>query len=182
MIMEYLMNRLKEKHYYIIGKTLASIFILFSFLYCSNDVKVDERDITKKDSSISLIQIADTIIYDVLIENPDNDDTWKEHCLKNLNKEPLVDFLFESVYQKQAKAYHYYTNKEFTIKEVREIENEPEFSREKIAKIQFVEEWLLDTTNFKMYKEIHSVMLGYEVRSESGEIKGYKPTFRIYFK
>lgn len=175
--MENLTKQIKEQRYFIIVNSIAVSLVFLILAGCnSKKEKIIETDYSK----IVATQIADTIIYDVIIENPEPDNEWINDCLKNLNKKELVNFIFNAVYEGKAEAYHYYTNEKFTIKDVEEIEKDPEFSREKIAKVQFVEEWLLDKENFSMYKRIHSIMLGYEIRYEDGTIRGYKPTFRVY--
>lgn len=171
------MRQKKELRSYIIGK----LFFIISFLLLiSSCNRSKEKVLIIDNSKIVSIQIADTIIYDVLILNPDPDNEWVNYCLKNLNKKELVNFVFDAVYSGKADAYHYYTNEKFSIEDIKQIENEPDYARDKIAKIQFVEEWLLDKENFRMYKSIHSIMLGYEVKDEDESIRGYKPTFRVY--
>jgi hypothetical protein len=172
------MNQLKDKHYYIIAKLIAFIFPFLLISGCNNN---KEKTISTQKDLINATQIADTIIYDVLVLNPDPDDEWINDCIDNLNKNELVEFVFNAVYNEKAKAYHYFTNELFSIEDVKAIENEPDYSRDKIAKIQFVEEWLINEDDFKLYKQVQSIMLGYEVRNENGEIRGYKPTFRVYF-
>jgi len=172
-----LTNLLKEWRYFIIASLFVAPVFLLIFPRCnSKKEKVIETDYSK----VIVTQIADTIIYDVIIENPEPDNEWINECLKNLNKKELVDFVFDAVYEGKAEAFHYYTNEKFTIRDIEEIEKDPEFSRDKIAKVQFVEEWLLDKENFRMFKQIHSIMLGYEIKYEDGTIRGYKPTFRVY--
>lgn len=157
---------------------IASLFIIC--ITSTNCTNTKEKHIIINDNISTATQIADTIIYDVLLQSPDPDDEWINYTLKNVKTHELVDFVFEAVYEKKAEAFHYYTNEKFSIEEVKQIEEDPEFSRDKIAKVQFVEEWLLDEENMNMYKRIHSIMLGYVVKDEEGNIRGYKPTFRIY--
>ena len=44
------------------------------------------------------IEVADTIIYQVIISNPNPDDTWITSCLSGLNRKTLVDTIFSMVY------------------------------------------------------------------------------------
>ena len=37
--------------------------------------------------------VADQIVYDVIIKNPDPQDEWTEKCLEGLNRRELVDFI-----------------------------------------------------------------------------------------
>lgn len=172
-----LMKHKKGKRCFSTISTFLVLLLAIALHSCKSSV---EKEILINGKSKVALQIADTIIYDVLIKNPDPENEWINECLENLNKEDLVDFVFDAVYSGKAEAYHYYTNEKYSIAAIEEIEQAPDFSRDKIAKIQFVEEWLLNEEDFSMYKQIHSILLGYEVRDETGSIKGYKPTFRVY--
>jgi hypothetical protein len=45
------------------------------------------------------LQVADQIIYDVIIKNPDPGDEWTEKCLVGLNRGELVDFIIDGIYK-----------------------------------------------------------------------------------
>ncbi len=163
---------------------ITILLIISLFTGCKNSSST--KELSKKklytnnlDENNAFV-IADTIIYDVIIKNLDADDQWTDFCLSKLKKDALVDIVFNAVYSGKAKAFHYYDNTPITISQIKELEKEDDFSRDKIAKIQFTEEWLFDEINLKMSKRITSVMLGYEVYDHNGNVKGYKPTFRIY--
>lgn len=125
--------------------------------------------------------IADTLVSDVVILNPNNDE-WTDYCLRNLNKKILVKEIFESVYTEELVAYEFFNNTPLSIKDIKVLEDDPEFSRDKIAKVQFEEAWYFDTDNQKMIKKVHSIMLAYEIYDSEGEIRGYKPAFKVYLK
>ena len=104
------------------------------------------------------IPIADTIITDVLILNP-NTDEWTDYSLRNLDKKTLVNEIFESVYHEDLIPYEFFHNKPLTIDDIKELEKDPEFSRDKIAKVQFEEAWYYDPTNQKMIKKVIELLV-----------------------
>ena len=127
------------------------------------------------------IVLADTLISDVLIMNPDNDE-WTDYCLRNLDKKTLVNEIFKLVYAGDLTPYEFFNNKPYTIEDIKALEDDPEFSRKNIAKVQFEEAWYFDSANHKMVKKVSSIMLAYEIYDSFGEIRGYKPAFKVYLK
>ncbi|WP_430810307.1 MULTISPECIES: hypothetical protein [unclassified Carboxylicivirga] len=123
--------------------------------------------------------IADTIIYPVLIKNANPNDSWTEHCLSRLEREKFTDQLFEAVYSEKATAYSYNTHEPLTLTEVRNIEQQAEFTRDKVAKLQFWETWRFDEQSLRMTKKVHAILLAYEIFTEEGELRGYKAAFYV---
>ncbi len=128
------------------------------------------------------ICVADTIIYPVLIKNTDPYDTWTEHCLSKLDRAKFVDQLFDAVYSNNAKAYSYNNHQQLSVSEVKAIEAQDDFSREKVAKLQFWETWHFDEQQLIMTKKVHAVLLAYEYLSSDGELLGYKAAFYVKLK
>lgn len=158
-----------------IALTLLSVF---AFAGCDSEQKRPQT--VDVENTSSYISIADTIITDALILNP-NDDEWTDYTLRKLDKKTLVNEIFESVYQEELIPYEFFHNEPLTIDDIKDLEKDPEFSRDKIAKVQFEEAWYYDSANQKMIKKVHSIMLAYEIYNLQGEIKGYKPAFKVYF-
>jgi hypothetical protein len=161
------------------------VFTVLMALGCCPEKAKDE--VTRQRSSdfilpenTSGIMIADTIVYDVIINNPNPHDTWTEKCLRNLKKEQFVDLLFESVYKNQAIAHDLFTDKIITPEELKDLERRKEFNRNKIGKIQFTESWFYNDSLSLMSKKVISFTLGYEIFDESGNLIGHKPVFKIY--
>ncbi len=123
--------------------------------------------------------IADTIIYDVIIKNPDPDDLWTSECLKKIHHSTLIDSLFHLVYTKQAVAYDLYSNEPLKIKDVKRMENEENFQRNQIGKIQFTERWYFDVSTQQFQKEVISIVLGHELYNDEGFVRGYKPVYKL---
>jgi hypothetical protein len=126
------------------------------------------------------LMIVDTIIYDVIIKNPNPYDTWTDECLKHLNKEQFVDLLFESVYKNQATAYDVLSQNIITSVQLKKLEHKKDFDRDKIGKIQFTESWFYNDSLRTMSKRVISVSLGYEIFDDKGELIGHKPAFKIF--
>jgi len=75
--------------------------------------------------------------------------------------------------------YDYFSQKALSAGEIRELEDSPGFSREKVGRIQFSEEWYFDEDNLRMEKRVNSLTLGYEVYDYEGNLRGYKPAFLV---
>ena len=159
---------------------ILHVFIISTLLTgcIQKENEVQKVDIGQENN---FIVIADTIINDVIIKNPDYDE-WTDHSLKNLDKETLIDEIFNSVYKGDLIPYEFFENTPLDIDYIKTLEKDPEFSRDNIAKVQFEEAWYYDSENQKMIKKVYSIMLAYEVYNLQGEIKGYKPAFKVYFK
>jgi hypothetical protein len=160
---------------------LFFVIILGLFISCNQkeiEIEIKKVDIGKENN---YSVFADTIINDVLIQNPDSSE-WTDYCLRNLHKDFLVDEIFNAVYSGKLIPYEFFNNVPLEITDIESLEEDPEFSRDKIAKVQFEEAWYFDTENQIMVKKVYSIMLAYEVYNLEGEIKGYKPAFKVYFK
>lgn len=158
---------------------LFSIILFGVFFSCNQkDIEIKKVDIGKENN---YSVFADTIVNDVLIQNPDGSE-WTDYCLRNLNKDVLVEEIFKSVYNGNLVPYEFFQDIPLEISDIKTLENDPEFSRNRIAKVQFEEAWFFDTENQIMVKKVYSIMLAYEVYNLEGEIKGYKPAFKVYFK
>ncbi len=158
---------------------LFSVILSGVFFSCNQkDIEVKKVDIGRENN---FSVIADTIINDVLIQNPDSNE-WTDYCLRNLKKDVLVEEIFNSIYNGKLVPYEFFQDVPLEINDIKSLENDPEFSRDRIAKVQFEEAWFFDTENHIMVKKVYSIMLAYEVYNQEGEIKGYKPAFKVYFK
>ncbi len=144
-----------------------------------NHNKTHESPLVIRADSFNGSIIADTIIYDVIIKNPNPDDLWTSECLKNIHHSALIDSLFHLVYAKQAVAYDLYSNAPLKVKDVKRMENEADFQRNQIGKIQFTERWYFDVSTQQFQKEVISITLGHELYNEEGSVRGYKPVYKL---
>lgn len=133
-------------------------------------------------TSVAGTLVADTITYDVLISNPDPQDTWTAKCLSRLNRRALIDSLFMAVYEGRAIAYDFETLEKLTPARVQQLEAAEGFSRDQIGKIQFTEAWYIQAAGHSMTKEVLSVVLGSNYYDSDGNLFGHKPVMRIVLR
>ncbi|MFC2152747.1 hypothetical protein ACFLSE_09475, partial [Bacteroidota bacterium] len=158
-----------------------SIILFLILIVASCNFNQSEPKIVSIGDENIFLELADTIITDVVILNPNNDE-WTEYCLRNLDRKILVDEIFKSVYSGDLIPFEFFYNKPLSISDIKDLEENPEFSREKIAKAQFEEAWYYDPVSQQMTKKVLSIMLAYEIYDLQGEVKGYKPAFKVYLK
>ncbi len=123
--------------------------------------------------------MADSITYTVVVKNRDSLNTWADQRLRGLNHKKLVDDLFDAVYEHKATPYDYYTQHPLSINDIKKLESQEDFSRDRVGQLQFCEGWYLNAETQQMYKQIHSVLIAYEFFSSDGELRGYKAAFYI---
>ena len=88
--------------------------------------------------------------------------------------------IFDAVYSGKYKAYDHFTGSLLSIESIKEMEAQEDFSREDIGKIQFSEVWYFNSENNILNKKVISMVLGLEQYNNFGELKGYKPVFKVY--
>ena len=174
-------------------RKLLNLTLALTFLFFINSCK-DETTEQKEEINIPLVKtgafyetdldssnsvlIADTITYDIVIKNSIPEDDWQEFCLKNVDRTALANIVFNAIYNGKLTAYDYQQEVPMTIEEVKGLEKE--YSRDQIAKIQFVEEWYFDENEIKMGKRVNEIMLAYELINQDGEVRGYKAGVKVY--
>jgi len=122
---------------------------------------------------------ADTITYEVLIQNPDSLNTWETEKLKHVNNKKIVDDLFGLIYTGKKKAYNYYTNDPFSIDEIKEMETDKFPNRNHCGKLQFTETWAFSEDSARLVKKIQQILVAYEVYNDSNKLRGYKAAFYL---
>ena len=123
--------------------------------------------------------VAQDIIYDVEIKNPNKDDQWMENALKGLDRETLINYLIQGVYDDHLQAYDIFEGNRISSRKIRQMEEDGEFSRDEIGKIQFTEQWTYDSLNHVMSKRVTAVSLGIQNFDPEGYLRGYKPLFKV---
>ncbi len=159
-------------------KTIFNYLVFFTISFlgligCGDSNKVHHS------SGENLEIWADTIIYEVLISNPDTLNKWETAKLKNVRHRKLVDDLFEMIYTGKKKAYDYYTHQALSIDEIKDLEADDRFSREKVGKLQFTETWIYNKSIQKLNKNTHAILLAYELYDDSDNLRGYKAAFFV---
>lgn len=160
-----------------------AVFCIIICISCCRQDKGNTREKTQiktvENDSLQMYMIADTIIYDVIIKNAYPENAWAERCIKNLNRTELVDQLFDAVYNEKAIAYDFFSGKKLKPSDLKKIERDDDFNRAKIGKLQFTERWYYNPSDLVLQKKIISIVLGYELSGNDGQIIGYKPAFKI---
>lgn len=159
-------------------RNLFAILIIASFIFgCSKSNKPKENS-TQQLSHGNITVIADTIVYDVILRNIDTSDVWEAECLQYLDQKSLVNYLIDGVYSGQFIAIEFMGDKVLSIDDVKAIEQEKDFSRDRVSKVQFRERWFIDSTgNFQ--KQIISYTLGIEVYSKQNTFLGHEALFVV---
>jgi len=124
--------------------------------------------------------IADSLIYGIETHENENSDLSENEAFKSFLQDKLINYVFDQVYNGKLKAYDFFSDKELSIKEVREIEKAEWFSRSKVGKIQFNEQWYVDKDGI-LRKRVYSIILGVENYSDKGNFINYRALFRVKF-
>ena len=164
---------------FLIGQLVFFSLFIFSCKQQPSTIEVKKYEISI--NSLSLKSIADTIVCDMVVKNPDPEDSWMESCLKDFKRKEFIELIFEDIYQNKLLAYEFYTGKLLSVKEVKKIEETSNYRRDIIGKFQFREAWSYDKEKHIFIKKVYSIIFGYETYEENGSVKGYKPLFIIRF-
>ena len=124
--------------------------------------------------------IADSLIYGIETHENENSDLSENEAFKTFLQDKLINYVFDQIYSGKLKAYDFFSDKELSIKEVREIEKAEWFSRSKVGKIQFDEQWYVDKDGI-LRKRVYSIILGVENYSNQGNFINYKALFKVKF-
>jgi hypothetical protein len=151
--------------------------VLICILSCTSQKEQENQQIS--DVKTGSGQIADQIIYDVIIKNPDPGDEWTEKCLGGLNRGELVDFILAGLYEDRFKAFDIFNDNPIPARVIRKMEEDGEFTRDQVSKIQFVEDWYIDPEAFTMSKRVTEVRLGVEHFDAFGMHMGHNPLFKV---
>lgn len=122
--------------------------------------------------------IADPIIYEVIVKNPNQDDEWLNECLEHTNSSYLIGQVLKEVKAGNLKAYDYYDNHELSISEIEEIITVNDLNG-RTGKIQFEENWYWDKNKLQFKKEVKKLMFGFEIYDTTGKLRGYKASFVV---
>ncbi|MBN2597223.1 MAG: hypothetical protein JXR82_10610 [Marinifilaceae bacterium] len=157
------------KHYNLIVTAL-----IFSGLFLFSCQQKD----TVENKEYSGVKIANPIIYEVLVTNPNPEDDWKTECLANTNIKELAKDIIKAVRNGDLATFDYYDNHQLSKPELEKIIAESDLINH-IGKIQFEEEWFWDSKKLSLKKRVKKMMFGYEIYDALGKVKGYKASFVV---
>lgn len=122
--------------------------------------------------------VADPIIYDVVVKNPDANDEWVESCLENTDVKAIQNIIFTAVLQGRLIPYYYRLDSIIPLDSIKVfIEKNKEFQ---FAKLQFGEQWYFNETTLEMNKKVNYITFGYELFNSDGVMYAYRPGFKVY--
>ncbi len=160
--------------------------ILFAgvFLFSCTGREQASRDEADRSPGIqetlsSSLVVAEEIVYDVEVINPYPEDTWMAESLQSLDHESLVKFVFDGIYQERFICYDIFEGTPVPLRKIRKMEKDGEFSRDRIGKFQFQEQWILDTVNMTFSKKVTEIRMGVQKFNDAGELTGYAPLLRV---
>lgn len=166
---------------------LAFSMITFS---CRNGANSEKNIVTKR------------IQYDVPIRNPDPDMDWWVQNIDGSSREKLVKEIITQVTSGEVKAYDFLNGKLFTAEEIKSMMKRidtisverstppydlvdtvlvTEIRLSDITKLRFLEEWTMDDKTLVFAKKVVGICPLAERLDDSGELRGYKPLFWVFF-
>ena len=146
--------------------------------------------------------VTKRIQYDVSIKNTDPDMDWWVQNIEGSNRDKLVKDIINQVTTGEVKAYDFFTCKPFTTEDIKgmmkrvdsisvERATPPydlvdtvmitEIRLSDITKFRFLEEWSMNDKTLAFSKKVAGICPMVERRTDSGELRGYKPLFWVFF-
>jgi hypothetical protein len=161
-----------------IGLLIVSIAI--AIISCNNE-KTKVSKVSEKSTILdSGLVLTDNLVYGIATRASENADSSELAGFSTFLQGKLIDYLFDELYTGRLKAYDFFSEKELTINEIKEIEKADGFERSKIGKVQFNEQWVV-AKNGVLIKQVNSMTLGIEYYSKQGTFLNYNALFTIRF-
>jgi len=129
------------------------------------------------------IIFADTIIYDVVLQNSQYGREWTNECsyntvAKTVDIEAITNTIFQAIYKNRLTPYDLFTGEVMTVAQVKELVKKHKISS--MAKMEFNEEWYFNENTLEMSKRIRDISFGFEKTDEAGNVLSYYPAFKVY--
>jgi hypothetical protein len=166
-------------------KNLLTVLVISIIIVACNGNKEAGNQKVEKDTSVidtGLIVVAKDIITEVIVNQKPDGDPWEAEKIQGYNGKPMIDKIFEDIYNKRLTVYDYHSGLELTPKDVKKLEEGFNSDRSLIGKIQFTEDWYLDPKTDAIKKDIKSIVFGAELKEPSGNVYGYKALFQLKLK
>ncbi len=146
--------------------------------------------------------VTKRIQYDVSIHNTDPEMDWWVQNIEGSNRDKLVKDILVRVTSGEVKAYDFLSCKPFTAGEIKSMMKRvdtisverstppydlvdtvlvTEIRLSDITKLRFLEEWTMNEKSLAFTKKIAGICPLVERRTDSGELRGYKPLFWVFF-
>jgi hypothetical protein len=170
---------------------IVAILVFSMFMTsCQNNDDAVKNIVTKR------------IQYDVSIHNTDPEMDWWVQNIEGSNREKLVKDILDRVTSGKVKAYDFLSCKPFTADEIKSMMKRvdtisverstppydlvdtvlvTEIRLSDITKLRFLEEWSINEKSLVFTKKVAGLCPLVERRTDSGELRGYKPLFWVFF-
>ncbi len=156
----------------------------------------------QKGENTGKTQVTKRIQYDVTIRNTDSDMDWWVQNIEGSNREKLLKDIMLQVTDGKVKAYDFLTCKPYSADEIKgmmkrvdsisvERATPPydlvdtvivsEVRLSDITRLRFLEEWSMNEKTLAFSKKVAGICPMLERRTDSGELRGYKPLFWVFF-
>lgn len=156
----------------------------------------------RKGDSAGKNLVSKRIQYDVTIHNSDPDMDWWVQNIEGSNREKLVKDIIRQVTAGEVKAYDFLTCKPYTPEEIKNMMKRvdsisverstppydlvdtvmiTEIRLSDITKLRFLEEWSMNEKTLAFTKKVMGICPLVERRTDSGELRGYRPLFWVFF-
>ena len=160
----------------LLNKTFFGAIIVALLAACTMKIDINE-------DKPQYVEVADTITYLVYVRPQFPADEYKVKYLSHLEREKLLDMIFDSIYSHGAKAYDFVTGEEMSIDDVKSLEIEnPCYSRDNVSAIQFTEAWGYNAEALSFQKKVLKIHIGYAVYDEDSIIVANRPSWVIDMK
>ncbi len=146
--------------------------------------------------------VTKRIQYDVMLRSPETDMDWWVQNIEGSNREKLVKDIIAKVANGEVKSYDFLTCKPFSADEIKQMMKRvdtisvespkppyglvdtvlvTEIRLNDITKLRFLEEWSMNDKTLAFSKKVLGICPLVEKLTDSGEIRGYKPLFWVFF-
>jgi len=171
---------------------LIQAFVILAVIAssCGNKLDDEKNIVTRR------------IQYDVSIHNNDPEMDWWIQNIEGSSREKLVADIIKQVTSGEVKAYDFLSCKPYTADEIRKMMKHTdsisverstppydlvdtvlvsEIRLSDITRIRFLEEWRMNEKTLAFSKKVAGICPMVERHSDSGELRGYKPMFWVFF-
>lgn len=146
--------------------------------------------------------VTKRIQYDVSIHNTDPEMDWWVQNIEGSNRDKLVKDIMAKVTAGDIKAYDFLTCKPFSAEEIKRMMKRvdtisverstppydlidtimvTEIRLNDITRLRFLEEWSINDKTLAFTKKVAGICPLAERLTDSGEVRGYKPLFWVFF-
>ena len=160
--------------------SLLIIGLAIAFISCNNEKESVNKVSEKSINLDGALVLTDSLIYSIATHPSENKDSSELAGFNLFLQKKLIDYIFKQIYSEKLKAYDFFSEKELSVNEVKEIEKTEGFNRSEVGKVQFNEQWLIDN-NGMLIKRVKSMTLGIEHYSNQGTFLNYNALFTIKF-